>query len=161
MTVNTYHFKHVEFYQTPYEGRSRVCRFEPEEISKEMTFPKGSAVVKTSQNGVRLLMNLWNPKCKVRCSNGVSSTLYYSVLNILKFTKWNHSPSRCSSKTHSCKTSLTTGWHHSLKRKTITIRHYELVLRTIAVFRQKLYDLPDWNCTINNFTKKGMFFQTR
>ena len=62
MTVNTYRFKHVEFYQMPYEGRSRVCRFDTEEISKEMSFPKGSAVVKTSQNGVRLLMNLLEPE---------------------------------------------------------------------------------------------------
>ena len=33
-----------------------------EEITKEVTFPKGSAVVKTSQNGVRLLMNLLEPE---------------------------------------------------------------------------------------------------
>lgn len=62
LKVNTYRFKNVEFYQMPYEGRSRICRFDTEEISKEMTFPKGSAVVKTSQNGVRLLMNLFEPE---------------------------------------------------------------------------------------------------
>ncbi|MBQ0129224.1 MAG: M14 family metallopeptidase [bacterium] len=62
ITANTYRFKNVEFYQMPYEGRSRICRFNTEEISKEMTFPKGSAVVKTSQNGIRLLMNLLEPE---------------------------------------------------------------------------------------------------
>lgn len=62
LSVDTYKFNDVEFYQTPYEGRSRICRFNADEITKEMTFPKGSAVVKTSQNGVRLLMNLLEPE---------------------------------------------------------------------------------------------------
>ncbi len=62
MTVNTYRFKDVQFYPVPSEGRSRVSSFQAEEISREVTFPKGSAVVKTSQNGVRLLMNLLEPE---------------------------------------------------------------------------------------------------
>lgn len=62
MTVNTYRFKDVQFYPVPSEGRSRVSSFQTEEISREVTFPKGSAVVKTSQNGVRLLMNLLEPE---------------------------------------------------------------------------------------------------
>ena len=62
MTVSTYKFKNVKFSPSPYEGRSRVNHCEVEEISKEMTFPKGSVVVKAHQNGVRLLMNLLEPE---------------------------------------------------------------------------------------------------
>ena len=46
----------------PSEGRCRLAHFDTEEITKEVTFPKGSAVVKTSQNGIRLLMNLLEPE---------------------------------------------------------------------------------------------------
>jgi hypothetical protein len=62
LTVSTYRFGNVEFAPRPSEGRCRVARFDAEEITKEVTFPKGSAVVKTSQNGVRLLMNLLEPE---------------------------------------------------------------------------------------------------
>ena len=62
LTVNTYRFGDVSFMPTPSEGHSRVAHFNAEEITKEVTFPKGSAVVKTSQNGVRLLMNLLEPE---------------------------------------------------------------------------------------------------
>lgn len=62
MKVNTYRFDNVEFAPRPSEGRCRVAHFDAEEITKEVTFPKGSAVVKTSQNGVRLLMNLLEPE---------------------------------------------------------------------------------------------------
>lgn len=62
LQVNTYCFSDVSFMPTPSEGRCRVARFNAEEITKEVIFPKGSAVVKTSQNGVRLLMNLLEPE---------------------------------------------------------------------------------------------------
>ncbi|MBR6931242.1 MAG: hypothetical protein IKH61_13595 [Bacteroidales bacterium] len=62
LQVNTYRFSDVSFMPTPSEGRCRVARFNAEEITKEVVFPKGSAVVKTSQNGVRLLMNLLEPE---------------------------------------------------------------------------------------------------
>ena len=62
LQVNTYRFSDVSFMPTPSEGRCRVARFNAEEITKEVIFPKGSAVVKTSQNGVRLLMNLLEPE---------------------------------------------------------------------------------------------------
>ena len=62
LKVNTYRFGNVAFMPTPSEGRSRLARFDAEEITKEVTFPKGSAVVKTSQNGIRLLMNLLEPE---------------------------------------------------------------------------------------------------
>ena len=62
LQVNTYRFSDVSFMPTPSEGRCRVARFNTEEITKEVVFPKGSAVVKTSQNGVRLLMNLLEPE---------------------------------------------------------------------------------------------------
>lgn len=62
LNVSTYRFSNVEFMQTPSEGHSRIARFDAEEITKEVTFPRGSAVVKTSQNGVRLLMNLLEPE---------------------------------------------------------------------------------------------------
>ena len=62
LKVSTYRFGNVEFMPTPSEGHSRVARFNAEEITKDVTFPKGSAVVKTSQNGVRLLMNLLEPE---------------------------------------------------------------------------------------------------
>ena len=62
LKVNTYRFDNVEFAPRPSEGRCRVARFNTEEITKEVTFPKGSAVVKTSQNGIRLLMNLLEPE---------------------------------------------------------------------------------------------------
>ena len=62
LQVNTYRFSDVSFMPTPSEGRCRVARFNSEEITKEVIFPKGSAVVKTSQNGVRLLMNLLEPE---------------------------------------------------------------------------------------------------
>ena len=62
LTVNTYRFSNVSFAPTPSEGRCRVAHADAEEITKEVTFPKGSAVVKTSQNGVRLLMNLLEPE---------------------------------------------------------------------------------------------------
>lgn len=62
LQVNTYRFSNVEFMLKPSEGRSRVAHADAMEITKEITFPKGSAVVKTSQNGVRLLMNLLQPE---------------------------------------------------------------------------------------------------
>jgi hypothetical protein len=62
LQVNTYRFSNVEFMPKPSEGHSRVAHADAEEITKEVTFPKGSAVVKTSQNGVRLLMNLLEPE---------------------------------------------------------------------------------------------------
>ena len=62
LKVSTYRFDNVEFAPRPSEGRCRVARFNAEEITKEVTFPKGSAVVKTSQNGIRLLMNLLEPE---------------------------------------------------------------------------------------------------
>ena len=62
LKVNTYRFDNVEFAPRPSEGRCRVARFNTEEITKEVTFLKGSAVVKTSQNGIRLLMNLLEPE---------------------------------------------------------------------------------------------------
>ena len=52
----------MEFAPQPSEGRCRVARFNAQEITKDVTFPKGSAVVKTSQNGVRLLMTLLEPE---------------------------------------------------------------------------------------------------
>ena len=64
LQVNTYRFSNVEFMPKPSEGHCRVAHFDTEEITKEVTFPKGSAVVKTSQNGVRLLMNLLEPEMK-------------------------------------------------------------------------------------------------
>lgn len=62
LTVNTYRFSNVSFLPTPSEGRCRLAHFDAEEITKEVTYPKGSAVVKTSQNGIRLLMNLLEPE---------------------------------------------------------------------------------------------------
>ncbi|MBR3427945.1 MAG: M14 family metallopeptidase [Bacteroidales bacterium] len=62
LTVNTYRFSNVSFLPMPSEGRCRLADFDTEEITKEVTFPKGSAVVKTSQNGIRLLMNLLEPE---------------------------------------------------------------------------------------------------
>lgn len=62
MTVNAYKFKNVKCSSIPYEGRCRVTQFEVEEMTKEMTFPKGSLIVKAHQNGVRLLMNLLEPE---------------------------------------------------------------------------------------------------
>ncbi len=62
LTVNTYRFNNVSFSPAPSEGHSRLAHFGVEEITKDVTFPKGSAVVKTSQNGVRLLMNLLEPE---------------------------------------------------------------------------------------------------
>lgn len=62
LTVNTYRFSNVSFLPMPSEGRCRLAHFDTEEITKEVTFPKGSAVVKTSQNGIRLLMNLLEPE---------------------------------------------------------------------------------------------------
>ena len=62
LKVSTYRFDNVLFSPMPSEGRCRVAQFDAEEITKEVTFPKGSAVVKTSQNGIRLLMNLLEPE---------------------------------------------------------------------------------------------------
>ena len=62
LKVSTYRFDNVEFAPRPSEGRCRVAHFDAQEITKDMTFPKGSAVVKASQNGVRLLMNLLEPE---------------------------------------------------------------------------------------------------
>ena len=62
LQVNTYRFSNVSFAPTPSEGRCRVAHADAEEITKEVTFPKGSAVVKTTQNGIRLLMNLLEPE---------------------------------------------------------------------------------------------------
>ena len=62
LTVNTYRFSNVSFVPTPSEGHCRVAHADTEEITKDVTFPKGSAVIKTSQNGVRLLMNLLEPE---------------------------------------------------------------------------------------------------
>jgi len=62
LKVSTYRFDNVEFAPRPSEGRCRVAHFDTQEITKEVTFPKGSAVVKTSQNGVRLLMTLLEPE---------------------------------------------------------------------------------------------------
>ena len=62
LNVSTYRFSNVSFVPTPAEGHCRVAHFDAEEITKDITFPKGSAVVKTSQNGIRLLMNLLEPE---------------------------------------------------------------------------------------------------
>ena len=62
LKVSTYRFSNVKFMPMPSEGHSRLAHFDTEEITKDVTFPKGSAVVKTSQNGVRLLMNLLEPE---------------------------------------------------------------------------------------------------
>ena len=62
LKVSTYRFDNVEFAPRPSEGHCRVTHFDTQEITKDVTFPKGSAVVKTSQNGVRLLMNLLEPE---------------------------------------------------------------------------------------------------
>ena len=62
LNVSTYRFSNVSFVPTPSEGHCRVAHFDAEEITKDVTFPKGSAVVKTSQNGIRLLMNLLEPE---------------------------------------------------------------------------------------------------
>ena len=62
LKVSTYRFDNVEFAPRPSEGRCRVAHFDTQEITKEVTFPKGSAVVKTSQNGVRLLMTVLEPE---------------------------------------------------------------------------------------------------
>lgn len=62
LNVSTYRFSNVSFVTTPAEGHCRVAHFDAEEITKDITFPKGSAVVKTSQNGIRLLMNLLEPE---------------------------------------------------------------------------------------------------
>ena len=62
MKVNSYRFKNVKFSPNPSEGHQKVQQFEIEEISKEVTYPKGSVTVKTNQNGVRLLMNLLEPE---------------------------------------------------------------------------------------------------
>lgn len=62
LKVSTYRFDNVLFSPMPSEGRCRVAQFDAEEITKKVTFPKGSAVVKTSQNGIRLLMNLLEPE---------------------------------------------------------------------------------------------------
>ncbi len=62
LKVSTYRFDNVLFSPMPSEGRCRVAQFDAEEITKEVTFPKGSAVVKTTQNGIRLLMNLLEPE---------------------------------------------------------------------------------------------------
>lgn len=62
LKVSTYRFDNVSFATFPSEGRCRVAHFDVVEITKDVTFPKGSAVVKTSQNGIRLLMNLLEPE---------------------------------------------------------------------------------------------------
>ncbi|MBR0175821.1 MAG: M14 family metallopeptidase [Bacteroidales bacterium] len=62
LKVGTYRFENVAFAPQPSEGRCRVAHFDAQEITKDITFPKGSAVVKTSQNGIRLLMNLLEPE---------------------------------------------------------------------------------------------------
>ena len=62
LKVSTYRFDNVSFAPLPSEGRCRVAHFDVVEITKDVTFPKGSAVVKTSQNGIRLLMNLLEPE---------------------------------------------------------------------------------------------------
>ena len=62
LKISTYRFSSVEFMPLPSEGHSRLARFTTEEVTKDVTFPKGSAVVKTSQNGIRLLMNLLEPE---------------------------------------------------------------------------------------------------
>ena len=62
LNVSTYRFENVAFAPQPSEGRCRVAHFTAQEITKDITFPKGSAVVKTSQNGIRLLMNLLEPE---------------------------------------------------------------------------------------------------
>ena len=63
LKVSTYRFDNVSFApMPPFEGRCRVEHFDAEEITKDVTLPKGSAVVKTSQNGIRLLMNLLEPE---------------------------------------------------------------------------------------------------
>lgn len=62
LQVNTYRFSNVSFMPKPSEGHCRLAHFDAEEITMDVVFPKGSAVVKTSQNGVRLLMNLLEPE---------------------------------------------------------------------------------------------------
>lgn len=62
MEVSTYRFSDVHFYPVPSEGLSRISSFVTEPITREVTFPKGSVMVKTDQNGVRLLMNLLEPE---------------------------------------------------------------------------------------------------
>jgi len=62
LKVNTYRFSNVKFANAPFESHCCLEHFDTEEIIREVSFPKGSAVVKTSQNGIRLLMNLLEPE---------------------------------------------------------------------------------------------------
>lgn len=60
--VDKYVFSDVVFSETPYEGHQRVRKFNSMRVKDTMSFPKGSAVVSTDCNGIRLLMNLLEPE---------------------------------------------------------------------------------------------------
>ncbi|MDR2084276.1 MAG: M14 family metallopeptidase [Bacteroidales bacterium] len=60
--ISTYKFNDVRFRNMPNEGHQMLGDFKIEEINRKVLYHSGSAIVNTSQNGVRLLMSMLEPE---------------------------------------------------------------------------------------------------
>ncbi|MDL2239837.1 M14 family metallopeptidase [Bacteroidales bacterium OttesenSCG-928-L14] len=58
LEIKTYKFDNVRFRSTPNEGHQMLSNFTTNEISRKVKYHAGSAIVRTSQNGVRLLISM-------------------------------------------------------------------------------------------------------
>ncbi|MDL2228424.1 M14 family metallopeptidase [Odoribacter sp. OttesenSCG-928-L07] len=62
LEIKTYKFDNVRFRSTPNEGHQMLSNFTTNEISRKVKYHAGSAIVRTSQNGVRLLISMLEPE---------------------------------------------------------------------------------------------------
>ena len=78
--INTYKFSDVKFRGAPNEGHQVLGNYKLDDINRTVKYHTGSALVKTSQNGVRLLVSMFEPDCScslLRC--GYFNTIFQRV----------------------------------------------------------------------------------
>jgi hypothetical protein len=61
LTVETYKFNKVEWAKAPYEGRFRVVDFDYDVVEKEITYPKGTAIVDLNQPTAKIAAHILEP----------------------------------------------------------------------------------------------------
>ncbi len=61
LTVEKYYFSNYRFAEKPYEGRQRVT-VSCEILTEQLSFPKGTFIIKTKQRGIRIIANLLEPE---------------------------------------------------------------------------------------------------
>ena len=61
LTVEKYQISDYRFAEKPYEGRQRVS-VNCEVLTEQLSFPKGTFIIKTKQRGIRIIANLLEPE---------------------------------------------------------------------------------------------------